>query len=72
MSMYITGSSESANYHVLDSESMDETHPIIIPFTYVGFDVFGQWDIVSRHTRGAVSKLQTMGCDVLMHVFSGN
>lgn len=51
---------------------MDETHPIIIPLTYVGVDVFGQWDIVSRCTRGAVSKLQTMGCDVLMHVLNGS
>lgn len=28
---------------------------VAIPFTYVGVDVFGPWDIVSRRTRGGVS-----------------
>ncbi|KAI3367314.1 hypothetical protein L3Q82_008362 [Scortum barcoo] len=32
-----------------------ERRQVAPPFTYVGVDVFGPWDIVSRRTRGGVS-----------------
>ncbi len=40
------------------------------PFTYVGVDVFGPWEIVSRRTRGGVFNSKRWA--VLLYVFEGS